>query len=69
MLMRNLREYRINNGFTRRLMAELLGISISHYDKLERGERNPSANVLAKSIIYFSAIYDTPEIMEMWGFQ
>lgn len=39
-------EFRKNNNMTINKMAENIGVSISFYEKIERGERNPSYNFI-----------------------
>lgn len=41
-------KFRKERGYTRNEMAELLGVSVSLYDKVEYGDRMPSRNFLSK---------------------
>lgn len=43
-----LRKFRESQGLTRQKMAEILGISLSFYEKLEYGDRTISGNVARK---------------------
>ena len=44
----NIKSARKANGFTQEQIAEHLDISAIHYGRIERGERRPSINQLAK---------------------
>lgn len=41
-----LKVFRIRKGLTQRQMAEILGISESHYSGIEQGVQNPSYSVI-----------------------
>jgi DNA-binding helix-turn-helix protein len=43
-----LTEFRKERGYTRNEMAEILGVSVSLYDKIEYGKREPSRNFLVR---------------------
>lgn len=43
-----LKEFRSNKGLTQKAMAQRLGITTSHYTKIELGTRVPSFEVLRK---------------------
>ena len=43
-----LKELRLNRGYSRKQMAKLLDISLSQYDKVEFGQRMPSQTFLRK---------------------
>ena len=45
----NIKTARKANHFTQEQLAELLDISVLHYGRLERGERRPSIDQLAKA--------------------
>lgn len=45
---RNLVSFREKNGKSQKEMAEMLGISLSFYIKIEHGLRNPSYNFINK---------------------
>ena len=41
-----LKVFRISKGFTQKDVAEMLGISTSHYACIEHGTHNPSAKIV-----------------------
>lgn len=43
-----LSEFRKRNGFTKKEIANLVGVSHSFYEKIEYSDRNPSYQFLAK---------------------
>jgi len=61
-----LREFRINNGYMIQQMAEVLGISKSHYEKIESGRRKPSHDVMKRAIDEFDVFYDKSEILPLF---
>lgn len=48
-----LKDFRQNNGFSKKQMADILQISISLYEKIEYGVRLPSRNFLSR----FKAVF------------
>ena len=46
--MRSLKKFRAEKGMSKNEIAHLLGVSLSFYDKIERGERNPSYSFICK---------------------
>lgn len=44
------KKYRIKQGFTQETTAELLNISIRHYQRIEKEENEPSLELLKKII-------------------
>ena len=46
--MKHLKEFRLNHGYSRKQMAELMNISLSQYDKVEFNQREPSQRFLKK---------------------
>lgn len=46
--MKPVREVRLNHGYSRKQMANLMNISLSQYDKVEFGQRPPSRMFLKK---------------------
>lgn len=47
-LIRNLRDAR---GFTRRELAEQAGVSVSHLEKIESGQRSPGMGTFIKLMV------------------
>ena len=41
-----LKAFRISKGFTQKDVAEMLGVSTSHYACIEQGTHNPSTNIV-----------------------
>lgn len=46
--MKQLKDFRLNHGYSRKQMAELMDISLSQYDKVEFSQREPSQRFLKK---------------------
>ena len=46
--MKQLKEFRLNHGYSRKQMAEFMNISLSQYDKVEFNQREPSQRFLKK---------------------
>lgn len=46
--MKSVKEFRINHGYSRKQMADLMHISLSQYDKVEFNQRSPSGTFLKK---------------------
>ena len=46
--MEPIKNFRLNHGYTRKQMANLLNVSISQYDKIEFNQRSPSNAFLKK---------------------
>lgn len=46
--MQSLKKFRSEKGMSKNDIAQLLGVSLSFYDKIERGERNPSYSFICK---------------------
>lgn len=46
--MRSLKKFRVEKRMSKNEIAHLLGVSLSFYDKIERGERNPSYSFICK---------------------
>ena len=46
--MKQIKEFRLNQGFSRQQMANLMNISLSQYDKVEFNQRPPSRAFLKK---------------------
>lgn len=57
-----LKEFRQVAGLTKPEIANLLNISLSYYEKIESGERNPSYNFLKK----FSRIFPDSDITSIF---
>ena len=47
-LCRKMRKARLNAGYTQEETAELLGMSLLHYGRLERGQRKPSLEQIGR---------------------
>lgn len=43
--MKNLKQIRLNNGWTQQYVADYLGITKATYSNIETGKRNPSLNL------------------------
>ena len=43
-----IKDFRLNHGYSRKQMAELMNISLSQYDKVEFNQRPPSNSFLKK---------------------
>lgn len=46
--MKQIKEFRLNQGFSRQQMANLMNISLSQYNKVEFNQRPPSRAFLKK---------------------
>lgn len=46
--MKQVKEFRLNQGYSRQQMANLMNISLSQYDKVEFNQRPPSRAFLKK---------------------
>lgn len=46
--MKPVKEFRLNHGYSRKQMANLMNISLSQYDKVEYNQRPPSSAFLKK---------------------
>lgn len=46
--MKLVKDFRLNHGYSRKQMADLMNISLSQYDKIEFNQRHPSSNFLKK---------------------
>lgn len=46
--MKKIKEFRLNQGYSRKQMANLMNISLSQYDKVEFNQRPPSSAFLKK---------------------
>ena len=44
------KKYRLKNGYTQELLAEILGISTRHLQRIEKEENEPSLELLKKII-------------------
>lgn len=51
--MKSLTDFRVSKQKTPAEMAELMGVSLSLYEKVEYGQRTPSYNFIKKFIIAF----------------
>lgn len=52
-----LKAFRISKGFTQKDVAEMLGVSTSHYACIEQGTHNPSTKLVKVFCILFGNEY------------
>ena len=54
--------FRKSKGLTQKQMAEQLGITSTHYSRIETGEANPSYELILK----FQEVFQTNEVLDLF---
>lgn len=61
-MLERLRQFRKKSGLSKMAMANHLNISLSYYEKIETGQRNPSYNFISR----FSLVFPESDIVSIF---